>query len=152
MNKSGRRLVIIVGLVVLFIVVGVINLFVYPFQSAKPNFADVERVFNKIEIPADWVEIDSSENRGIAGRACPIEPGTTCFHKSKTFTVPAGVNVEMVETVLLSSGCPSVGVVDNSYIDAPDTKYRFECSIEALDIGGDLNMNDGQVYVSARTP
>ncbi len=152
MNKAGKRLVIAAIVVAVLIVLSIINLFVYPFKSSQPNFADVERVFNKIEIPADWVETSSSENSGIAGRACPIEPGTACFHKSKTFSTPFGVGVEHLKLVLMSSGCPAVGVEDNSYIDSPNSKFTLECSIEGLDIGSDLDISNSQVYVSVNTP
>jgi hypothetical protein len=137
MNKAGKRLVIAASVVVILIVLSVINLFVYPFKSSQPNFADVERVFNKIMIPADWVEISSSENRGIAGRACPIEPGTACFHKGTRFTVPSSIPVETIQEVYSSSGCPAVAFKRSEPIGG-DPYTNYTCSVEGLEVSGTL--------------
>ena len=151
MNKAGRRLVIIASVIMVLIVLTIINFFVYPFQSAKPNFADVERVFNKIVIPADWVEISSSENRGIAGRACPIEPGSACFHKGTRFTVPSGLTVEAAQGVFDDSGCPIVAFTRSEPIGG-DPYTNFSCSIEGLEVSGTLIEQESgrelSVYVS----
>lgn len=144
MNKVGRRLVIVVSVIVVLIVLAVINFFVYPFQSAKPNFADVERVFNKIEIPADWVEISSSENRGIAGRACPIE-SSGCFSKGKRFTLAAGYEVSSIGAVYETSGCPTASIEEHEVIDGDDYA-SFECSIEGLNVVGDLDKTPGSMW------
>lgn len=151
MNKAGRRLVIIASVIVVLIVLTVINFFVYPFQSAKPNFADVERVFNKIVIPADWVEISSSENRGIAGRACPIEPGSACFHKGIRYTVPNNLSTETIQGVFEGSGCPIVAFTRSDQIGG-DPYTNFSCSIDGLEVSGTLIEQESgwelSVYVS----
>lgn len=134
------------GLVVLFIVLGVINLFVYPFKSAKPNFADVERVFNKIEIPADWVEISSSENRGIAGRACPIE-GSGCFSKGKRFTLSTDAPFEDLASVYESSGCPTAAVSEDNQTEGVPP-IRFLCSVDGLTVGGDYYRDTKEITVN----
>lgn len=152
MNKAGKRLVITAGIIVVLIVVGAINLFVYPFQSAKPNFADVERVFNKITIPADWAEISTSENRGIAGRACPLE-GSGCFHKSRTFNAPVSTTPEQVEVILSVSGCSSPVPQKTDFGDGNKNAYRLVCSIDGLDIVGNISYFDGvvEIFITVRT-
>jgi len=145
-NKSGRRLVFAATVVVLLIIAGVVNVFFYPFTSAKPNFSDVERVFNKIVVPADWVEISISENRGIAGRACPIEPGTACFHKGARYSLAGGADVvSAVQNVFGTSGCENVSSRDHEVIGG--TPYvSYECSISGLTVSGDLSKNPGSVW------
>ena len=136
MNKAGKRLVVTAVVVAIIIVLSIINLFVYPLKSSQPNFADVERVFNKIEIPADWVEISSSENSGIAGRACPIE-SSGCFSIGKRFNVPSNIAIETIQSVYDDSGCPAVAFKRSVPIGG-DPYTNLTCSVEALEVSGTL--------------
>lgn len=147
---STRKSLTIIGVITsLLLSAFIVNSFIYPFQSSKPNFADVERVFNRIQIPSGWVEVSSSENRGIAGRACPIEPGSACFHKSKTYEITKSESpITVFKEILETSGCPRVSVTDNSYSTSPNTKFTMSCSIDGLEIGGDLNLAINRAYVS----
>ncbi len=135
--------------VVLLIIVGVVDLFFYPLKSAKPNFSDVERVFNKIVVPADWVEISSSENRGIAGRACPIE-SSGCFGKSKRFSLDPGTPVENIEHVYESSGCPNASATEDNQSGGV-APIRFLCSIDGLTVGGDYYRDLKEISVHVRS-
>lgn len=152
MNKAGKRLVITAVAVVLLIVAGAVNFFVYPFTSAQPNFADVERVFNKIEVPADWVEVSSSENRGIAGRACPIE-SSGCFSKSTTFNAPTGTTPEIVQAILGLTGCPLPEPVKTDLGDGRDDSYKLTCSIKGFEAVGNIrNLEDAtEIFLTVRT-
>lgn len=136
MNKSGRRLVFGAIVVILLIVAGVVNVFHYPFTSAKPNFADVERVFNKIQVPADWVEIDSSENRGIAGRACPIE-SDGCFGIVRVYKVSPGMSDQSVKDVIALSGCNTVSS-SSSEPEGGNNYSTFLCSVDAVKVEASL--------------
>jgi hypothetical protein len=125
------------GVIFVLIAIFVINVAYYPFFTSHPNYSDVERVFNKMQFPSDWQEIRSSENRGIAGRACPIESESTCYHKSRSFNVPESTTLDSVKSILLQTGCPTVAVSDNTAKDAPKKKYLLGCSIEGMTIGAD---------------
>ncbi len=141
-----------IGLSVVVLGVLFVNQFIYPFSAANPNFADVERVFGKMQFPTDWQQIDQSENRGIAGRQCPIEPGSACFHKSKTFGVSKDISVDAVKNVLLQTGCHAVNVTEHKVIGG--TPYAtFECSVEGLNLAGEIDYKkEGfQVYISVST-
>ncbi|MEK7471706.1 MAG: hypothetical protein AAB624_00485 [Patescibacteria group bacterium] len=152
MNNSGKRLVFVAVAVILLIVAGVVNFFVYPFTSAQPNFADVERVFNKIEIPADWVEIDSSENSGIAGRACPIE-SSGCFHRSVTSNAPLSTTPEQVQAILGLTDCPLPEPQRLDLGDGNDNSYKLICSIEGLEVVGNIRYLDdaAEIFITVRT-
>ena len=146
MNKSGRRLIIVASVVVALVVLTIVNFFVYPFQSAKPNFADVERVFNKIEIPTDWVEISSSENRGIAGRACPIE-GSGCFSKSKRFSIDPSTPSDNIASVYKTSGCTTISIKEDAQTEGVPP-IRFRCSIDGLTVGGDYYRDEKEITIN----
>lgn len=123
----------------------------YPFVSTNPNFSDVERVFNKMQFPGDWQEIDSSENSGIAGRQCPIESSSHCYHKSKTFLVSESVKPDDVKQVLMQTGCPAVSIQDVGYKTDPEESKSLLCSIEGLDISGGHKGPENEVYISVGT-
>lgn len=124
----------------LFLFVGFwfINNFVYPFVADSPNFSDVERVFNRMQFPAEWAEIKSSENKGMFGRSCPIEPGSKCFHKGKRYKVPVNTSPDTIEAILKQAGCEQVSFDEQNPIGGnPYTNY--ECSVEGLLIDGSLD-------------
>jgi len=125
----------LIGIILLGL--GYVNMAVYPFATSRPNYSDVERVFNKMQFPGDWQEIRSSENRGIAGRACPIESESACYHKSKTFKVPDTTQKNIIEAVLNSAGCQAVSFTDSTPSDG-DPSTNYACSAEGLSIRGTL--------------
>ena len=128
-----------------------INMAVYPFSTEHPNFSDVERVFNRMQFPSDWQEVKSSENRGVAGRYCPFESSSACYHKSKTFRVPAGTLDKEVEKLLKETGCPIVSISVSTPIGA-EPYSSFKCSAEGLEISGEIeHKNEPEVYISIRT-
>jgi len=65
LKRPAKVALSVFGVFVALLGLAYIHLAVYPFTSQKPNFADVERVFNKMQFPSDWQEISSSENRGV---------------------------------------------------------------------------------------
>jgi hypothetical protein len=142
---------IIFGIVALLAVAQWVNWFVYPFTSAKPNFADVETTFNKLQIPKEWKLIETSQNKGLAGRQCPIE-GDTCFYTQKVYELPAGVAKEDIQKVVMSSGCVSTTTKDESQAGL-STKYYYECMSGGLRIGGSWELKsttNGRLTVWSR--
>jgi hypothetical protein len=130
-----KKFFIGLGVLVAILVAGYINWEVYPFTTKHPNFSDVERVFNKMQFPADWQQIDESENRGTAGRTCPIEPGSACFHKSKRFKIPQNTDRQIIEGVLKQTGCPAVAF--DEIRSTEKIEYtNYQCSVEGLTIDG----------------
>ena len=97
-----------ISLVILLVLVTVINWFVYPFTSANPNFNDVETVFDSIQVPGDWTVIEQSENRGIAGRQCPIESERVCFLKEKIYKLKNPISNQDIAQGY--SGCMGVSM------------------------------------------
>src|SRR5688500_4107774 len=134
-----RRLAIGVGIFVLLLVVLYVHLAVYPFNSAKPSFADVEKTFDRMQFPPEWEGIGSSENRGIAGRQCPIESESQCFHKSKTFKIPENTSTEDVQNIMLQTGCDTISVTDNTPLGEKEEPFNFECVVDGVEISGSLS-------------
>lgn len=140
-----------ISLIGLFVLLSFVNWFVYPLKSASPNFKDVETVFNSIKIPNDWVVVDQSENRGIAGRQCPIESDIVCFSKSKTFKVDYDLSNEMIVNVFKTSGCGSVSVTDLREYEKGLYSKDYVCMSGLVYVSGTLkDTKDGQT-VSIRT-
>lgn len=140
----------LIGVVMLGL--GYVNLAVYPFGTTSPNYSDVERVFNKMRFPSDWTEIRSSENKGVAGRNCPIESGSVCYHKSKTFKVQDGLTNEEVKSVLVMTGCPSPAEMDTTDSGELQKSTNFDCSVDGLEIGATYSGPESEVYVSVIAP
>ena len=151
-TKKGKFVIVFaVVLPILLATLLIINWFVYPFVSAKPNFADVEAVYNKMVVPADWVKKGEGANKGIAGRQCPIE-SDGCFSKAGTFSVPMGTTEGVVKDVFESLGCISVLTETNTEKNGPTTT-TFRCSAGALIVVGSLLERDGkqEMYVNVGT-
>ena len=140
------------GIVFLVIATTAVNWFIYPFSSANPNYADVEAVFDSIQIPGGWIELDRSENRGIAGRQCPIESESMCFHKAKTFQVPSSIGEETTQGIIQTSGCTSPVVKDQTYSGEPiGSKYSLDCMARLVRVSVSVNNIKGEVYVRAKS-
>lgn len=136
MRKAVKVTGISFGIVVLLGSILFVHWFVYPFVADKPNYSDVERVFNRMQFPSDWKEVSSSENRGIAGRQCPAESESACFHKNKEFSLTDSTKMDDVKKIFISAGCNSVSVTDNSS-ERESSKSVMQCSSEGLTIGAD---------------
>lgn len=151
-SRKGKYIVVfaVVVPIVLFAML-IVNWFVYPFSSAKPNFADVEAVYDKMVVPADWVKKGEGANKGIAGRQCPIE-SDGCFSKASTYSVPTSTSKAVVIDVFESLGCVSVSSDENTEKNGP-TSTTFRCSVGALIATGSLLERDGkqEMYVNVGT-
>ena len=155
MSTVYKQTLLIMGLVIgtpgLFLAVLIINWFVYPFSSAHPNFAEVESVFNKLQIPADWQINKTDENSGIAGRQCPIESESMCFHKSITYK-NAGTSKQQVERIILTSGCVSAAYKDETYAgDLEGSKFSYECMSGGVKVIISADLTIGEVYATTRS-
>lgn len=152
-TKKGKFIVVFAVVVpIILIVLLIINWFVYPFVSAKPNFADVEAVYNKMVVPADWVKKGEGANKGIAGRQCPIE-SDGCFSKSASFEVPMSDYKQAIEQITTSMGCTSSGYDRNEQVGGPSAT-NFRCSSGAIIVSGTvierLDKWEGYVNASSR--
>lgn len=153
LGKSAKLVLGVVGVIIGLLGLLYVHMFVYPFVASEPNFADVERVFNRMQFPSEWQEIRTSENRGLHGRACPIESESACFHKSKTFHVPQSIENPDIEMILQRTGCSTVQVTENNPIGG--TPYNnYGCSVEGLDVRGQLDIRGEakEVYIGVITP
>lgn len=148
MRKNVKVAGVSFGIFVLLSSILFVHSFIYPFTVQNPNYSDVERVFNRMQFPSDWEEVGSSENDGIAGRQCPAESESACFHKSKTFEVPASLENKSVEQVLESAGCLAPISVEESNPIGGAPYIQFECSTEGLEIHGQIDKEPSGYKVS----
>jgi len=150
-GKSKKALIVsLVFVPIILIGLLIVHWFVYPFVSAKPNFADVEAVFNKLQIPSDWQVIEESENRGVAGRQCPIESESMCFHKAKTFKINNAASEASVSVLLVKAGCVSPSIKDARDKGDPEgSRFSSECFAGPINLSATVNMIKQEIYVSA---
>ncbi len=142
----------VIGIVVIvFAVIGAINCinwFVYPFTSAHPNYAEVEAVFNKLQIPSDWTETSRDEIKGLRGRRCPVE-SDGCFSKQVTYSNPK--DIEAVKNVVLSSGCVTVEMSDNAQVGDPKESISYMCMSGAIRVSGSWERINGETRARITT-
>lgn len=143
-SRKGKYIVVfaVVVPIVLFAML-IVNWFVYPFVSAKPNFADVEAVYNKMVVPADWVKKGEGSNKGIAGRQCPIE-SDGCFSKYTDYTLPKGSTKDVVLATVLSSGCVSASEEDKSQKGGKASIFSYTCMSGPVRVIGSWEQIDDQ--------
>lgn len=144
---------VLLGVPALILGVLYINTYVYPFQSKQPNFADVEEAFAKLHFPADWKEVDSRENRGIAGRGCDPFDASGCFHKSKTFKIPVNLTEQDIKGFFIQSGCQNVSLEDSTQKGEAKKTYNLRCSVGTAGVylTGTYRGPEGEAYISVGT-
>lgn len=147
---------ILSGIFVLLAGIWVTNNFIYPFSTVHPNYSDVEKAFSRLQFPAAWQEISSSENRGLHGRGCDPLNSSGCFHKSKTFIITDfEATKTQLKTIFLSNGCK--GVAEDSTYEGnsnttPKTLIQLSCQINGGVIyGASISQQRGEASVVAST-
>jgi hypothetical protein len=113
-----------------------VNWFVYPFTSATPNFADVEKVYSRMVVPSTWTKLGEGANKGLHGRQCPVE-SDGCFSKAATFSVPNTVTVDEIKEAYKSMGCVSVLAERTDQVGGV-SYTSFRCSTGAMHVSGSL--------------
>lgn len=146
-NRAKVWLVFIILFIIL--IASFINFFLWPFQADKPNYSDVEKAYNSIPIPTEWKLKESSENKGTAGRTCPIE-SSGCFSKRGLYSLPDGTDVLKMTEFLTSAGCKSISTSDTS---SKDTKmYTFYCQLtDGIKLGSDFKVDAREASIRAFT-
>ncbi len=152
--KRGLKITAIIA-AVLFVIVGLwaVDNFYYPFKSESPNYADVEKAFARLQFPADWKEVNSSENKGLFGRGCDPLNDSGCFHKSKTFSIPESTTIEEVKKVVADSGlCTGLVVSQPLYKQEAKPTNNYECGVgNGVKIDGTFRGLRGEVYLAVST-
>lgn len=150
------RVLKIVGVVfaVLVVIVGLwaTDNFIYPFKSVSPNYSDVEAAFAKLQFPAEWKEISSSENRGIHGRDCDPFNTAGCFHKTGSLSVPDNLSNDDVKAFMIASGCPGVVVSEFTYGGEEKRSFGFNCGLgNGVQLGASLRGPEASLSVTVKT-
>ncbi len=77
-KKASNKIVYIfflAGLVILLLLG-----FIY-YQMQRPNYRDLEKAFNELQVPEGWQEVSSSSNEGTWGLFCWQIEGEECPYK-----------------------------------------------------------------------
>lgn len=83
--KSKKKILVVVGVAVAIYLVIVGVAWAY-YQSQRPNYRDLEKAFNELNIPEDWQEVSSSKNEGTWGLFCWQIEGETCPYLTQVFS------------------------------------------------------------------
>lgn len=157
MSRALKIIALVAAIPIVIFGLITINLFVYPFQSKQPNFKDVETAFAKLQFPAEWQEISSSENRGLHGRGCDFFDSSGCFHKGKTFKVKDVTEAKDVvkELIKVQGGCADISEEaipeGNSNTDSL-TATSMKCvTADGVAYMASTSMKRGEVGVTATT-
>lgn len=140
-----QQKILAITLLVSGFILFIVNAFIYPFNPGKPIYKDIAQTFDSILIPESWEVIATSENRGsMFERACGIETGSTCFHKSATYRTPSDQTFDVLELVQKQTGC----VITENIKQSEEGAQRFECR---LDNGATINVSqrgaENEVYI-----
>ncbi len=147
MRKFLKVSAVVVGAFVIIAGIWTVDNLIYPFKSETPNFADVERAFNKLKVPSDWQEVSSSENRGLYGRGCNPLNDSGCFHKGKTFSIPENINTNNLINVFNENKlCPALNVSEIDYKGQTEKTANFSCGIGGgLEIRGTIRGPENEI-------
>lgn len=152
MSTGVKFFGIVLGVPALIIGLLLVNAFIYPFSSKDPNFSDVEQAFAKLQFPADWQEISSSENRGIAGRGCDPFNSSGCFNKRRTFSVPDNTTPAEVVLVLKNAGCEDVAIEEYKYNETDKSAHNLRCAAsEGIFYSSNLSGTESRVSIGSST-
>jgi hypothetical protein len=139
MNNKAKVITVFVVLTLVG-VVSFINFFIWPFQASSPNYKDVEKAFNAIKLPDGWEITSITENKGTAGRTCPME-GSGCFSKRASIKLPEGVDTTVYTRFLADAGCGPISVSDTS---TPTSKMQtYYCNLKnGIRLGSDFKVDN----------
>jgi hypothetical protein len=155
-KKPLQITITIVGVLVLLVGYWLTDNFIYPIKSVHPNYSDVEQSFSKLQFPADWKEISSSENKGLHGRDCDPFNNAGCFHKSKTFKVNDSKSAKTnIEEMFKELGCDNVldePTYEGNSNTTPKTASNLSCKIKGgVILGASTSQQRGEVSVGVST-
>lgn len=143
------KTVLVLGVVFVVGTASFINFFIWPFKASSPNYSDVEKAFNEIKIPDGWQITSITENKGTAGRTCPIED-SGCFSKRVLLKLPEGVDSTVYTRFLADIGCTTLSASDTSSNNIKILSYS--CSLgNGIKLGSDFKVGLREAYISIRS-
>lgn len=95
--KSKKNILIGIGIALAIYLLIIGAAFAY-YQSQRPNFRDLEKAFNELNIPEDWQQVSSSQNSGTWGLFCWQLEGEACPYKITTYTRGVANNYDDIKT------------------------------------------------------
>jgi hypothetical protein len=121
-SRNKTVVFILAGSFLVLILLG----FLY-YQSQHPNYRDLEKEFNTLQIPSDWQLTKSKSNEGALGLFCLQNVGEECPYLINEYSSSFISRKEMKETAELivgkpvsegdinSAGCPVEVILEQKY-------------------------------------
>lgn len=124
-NGNGLKVFILIVLV-LFFFVSLVMLWLY--ASNKPNYNDLNKAYNKLNIPSDWKLVSESSKKGTMGMFCfgGISDTSPCPIIYKRYTSPIvenKIDVNNINNILAGYGNGYVENYENCFSPTTNAYY-----------------------------
>lgn len=127
-NWWGRNKTIVLVTAIGMVLV-IVAIFAF-YQSQRPNYRDLEREFQSLNIPANWKLESNSSNKGFLGLACFQIAGEQCPYIVTDYLVPESRNrADIEETFAKISSTNS----ESKLLE--DDGYGSKCSDSDIEAG-----------------
>jgi hypothetical protein len=140
-KKASNKIVYIfflAGLVILLLLG-----FIY-YQMQRPNYRDLEKAFNELQVPEGWQEVSSSSNEGTWGLFCWQIEGEECPYKIIEYKIDA-INHESIYSqlddtseILKSRGYGNVSIDNTKCTEADFNGNKYSCKV--IGTSGDIRV------------
>ena len=111
----------------IIIFVAVLLLGFWYYQSQRPNYRDLEKAFNALNIPSDWELIGASTQKGLIGVLCIGQDiDITCPVLTKTIRISDGSvkdDLEFLNALIADSGFTVISQQIESCTNNSDPYY-----------------------------
>jgi hypothetical protein len=114
-------------------IVLVVLLFGWLYFANKPNYRDLQKEFNQLNIPADWELVSESSNKGVLGMFCWQIEGEECPYSIYEYSVSENIssNPEKIFETLYS-------ILSSGGFRQEDNSYGLKCSESDIKSGNYL--------------
>ncbi len=136
-NRPVKILLIILAVVAGFACVG----WLY-YESQRPNYNDLQKAYNQLEIPSDWKLVSQSDNKGTWGKFCWQIGGESCPYLQAEFKRNPVTSQSEVSKIIMDIGdtlsAQSYTVNTNSYQKCSEKEFNeqtYTCSISGVKNG-----------------
>ncbi len=123
-NKKNKKIPLVVLIIVCLVIVFATGLIWLYYQSQRPNYRDLEKAYNQLQIPSDWKQVSEYKVTGYEGMFCfTAGIDEACPKLDKTYSLNSDNNPEEIAKKLTDSS--KSDVVSNSC-----SNENITCQIE----------------------
>lgn len=152
-NKKNKKTPLVVLIIVCLVIVFATGLVWLYYQSQRPNFRDLEKAYNQLQIPSDWKQVSEYKVTGYKGmfcftagidEACPVL--IRSFHpdsKNKTHEINSYLSNINVKNIIKNS---CTGINQNCKVVYKDNDIYTTIITES----DNINVEKINIYVSSK--